>query len=109
MYTVPEYFPTTIGHTTADAYVSGGPVSCYALLRLTMSTHGGVLQLHQGAGVTDIECLVNNGYQSFTKLGKASKKKTTNSGFWLALSGIGVLREFRCPSPLKKFSFIAFN
>ena len=52
-------------HITAHAEVLGGPVLCPALLRLTMSHPGGVLRLHQGVGVTDIECWVINVYYIF--------------------------------------------
>ena len=59
-----EYLRTTPDYITAHAEVLGGSVLCPALLRLTMSHPGGVLRLHQGVGVTDIECMVINGYYS---------------------------------------------
>ena len=62
---MPEHFPTLPVYITAHAEVLGGPVLCPALLRLTMFHPGGVLWLHQGVGVTDIECWVINVYCIF--------------------------------------------
>ena len=51
-----------------------------------------------------------NGYSYHTfSVREGLKKNPTNLGFWLNLRWVGARKGSRCPTPLKRFSFIPLN